>query len=487
MVKEKCGVYAAKCLDGGDVFSNLYWGIVAQNHRGHESYGFLTFSEGFRRYVDLGLVPRIEREEFLRWKILLPGSVGIAHVRYGTSGKRDLYSHLKDAQPIISAKGRKRIGMAYNGNLVNVGWLKEEITSKGIKLKTTSDTELLSRYLLEKCESGLIDGIRACMEDVEGAYSVVGLDSNGTLFAFRDPLGMRPLFYGSEGSVMAVSSESVGLNINEIRMIGEIEPGEALIFGKESIERVRVVKRERRAFCGFEFSYFMRPDSVVNGRFVYKIREDLGRRLGRRYREFVDRADVIISIPETADDAAYGLHEETGIRWERMLRRHRFVTHRAFIMDPAERVSTIDRKINVLNGNLQGKTVIVVEDSIVRGDTTKTVIRKLRESGAEKVYIFVTFPRITHPCFYGIDMATFSELIGFFYDERGIAEKIGADAVCYQTIEDFVDATGMRREDLCMACTTGTYPTELAQKIADRVKTRLEVKDGSRIYERVEV
>ena len=485
MVGEKCGVYAAKCPDGGEVFSNLYWGIVAQNHRGHESYGFLTYSDGFRRYVDLGLVPRIEREEFLRWKILLPGSVGIAHVRYGTSGKRDLYSHLKDAQPIVSVRGSRRIGIAYNGNIVNVGWLKEEVMSKGARLRTTSDTELLSRYLLEKCEEGLIEGIHACMENVEGAFSVVGLDSNGKMFAFRDPLGMRPLLYGNKRSLMAVSSESVGLNINEVSLIGEVEPGEAIIFG-ESVERVRIVKRGRRAFCGFEFSYFMRPDSVVNGRFIYKIREELGRRLGRRYQEFVKRADLIVSIPETADDAAYGLHEETGIRWERMLRRHRFVTHRAFIMDPAERVSTIDRKINVLNGNLQGKRVIVVEDSIVRGDTTKTVIRKLRESGAEKVYVFVTFPRITHPCFYGIDMATFSELIGFFYDENGIAKKIGADAVCYQTLEDFVDATGMRMRDLCMACTTGMYPTELAQKIAERARTRIEVKGSGRIYESAE-
>ncbi|MGC8935845.1 MAG: amidophosphoribosyltransferase [Candidatus Methanomethylicaceae archaeon] len=487
MVREKCGVYAAKCLDGDEVFSKLYWGIVAQNHRGHESYGFLTFSEGFRRYVDLGLVPRIEREEFWRWKILLPGSFGIAHVRYGTSGKRDLYSHLKDAQPIVSSKGRERIGIAYNGNLVNVGWLKEEIIGKGIKLRTTSDTELLCRYLLEKCDNDLVEGIHACMDNVEGAYSVVGLDSSGNMFAFRDPLGMRPLLYGGNGSLIAVSSESVGLNINEVRVFGEVEPGEALIFRGDSLERVKVVKKGRRAFCGFEFSYFMRPDSMINGRFVYRVREELGRRLGKRYQEFVKKADMIISIPETAEDAAYGLHEETGVRWERMLRRHRFVTQRAFIMDPNERVSTIDRKINVLSGDLQGKNVIVVEDSIVRGDTTKTVIRKLREGGADKIYVFVTFPRITHPCFYGIDMATFSELIGFFYDEVGIAKAIGADAVCYQTLQDFVEATGMRREDLCMACTTGYYPTELAQKIADRAKLKLGVMDRNRIYERAEV
>jgi amidophosphoribosyltransferase len=487
MVGEKCGVFGAKCFDGSEAFVNLYWGLVAQNHRGHESYGFLTHSEGLRRYVDLGLVPRIERQEFLRWSILLPGNVGIAHVRYGTSGHRDVYAHLKDAQPIVVSRGRDRLGLAYNGNLVNIGWLKEFVANRNGRLKTTSDTELLSRYLIDNMDRGLMDSVRLCMENVEGAFSVVGLRSSGEFFAFRDPLGMRPLCLGQsrDGNIKAVSSETVGLDINDFKVVNEVEPGEALIFTKDGMERERLVRKGRRAFCGFEFSYFARPDSRINGKCVYSVREEFGRNLGRRYQDIVRDSDLIVSIPETADDAAYGLHEETGLRWERTLRRHRFVTHRAFIMESDMRSSTIDRKINVPDGGLKGKRVIVVEDSIVRGDTTKTVIAKLRKAGAEKVYMFVTFPRITHPCFYGIDMATFTELIGFYFDEQGIADAIGADAVCYQPLEDFMRATGMRKEDLCMACTTGCYPTDLAQRIADKVRSTINKPDRSRVYERL--
>jgi len=486
MVGERCGVFGAKCFDGSDAFVNLYWGLVAQNHRGHESYGFLTHSEGLRRYVDLGLVPRIERQEFLRWNILLPGNVGIAHVRYGTSGHRDVYAHLKDAQPLVVSRGKEKLGVAYNGNLVNIGWLKEFVAKRNGRLKTTSDTELLSRYLIDNMDRGIMDSVRLCMENVEGAFSVVGLRSSGEFFAFRDPLGMRPLCLGRsrDGNIKAVSSETVGLDINDFQVINQVEPGEALIFTKDGMERQRLVKDRRRAFCGFEFSYFARPDSKINGKYVYEVREEFGRNLGRRYQDVVRNADLIISIPETADDAAYGLHEETGLRWERTLRRHRFVTHRAFILESDERTSTIDRKINVLDRGLKGKRVIVVEDSIVRGDTTRTIIKKLREVGAEKVYLFVTFPRITHPCFYGIDMATFTELIGFYFNEEGIAKEIGADAVCYQPLEDFVRATGMRKEDLCMACTTGSYPTELAQRIADKVRSTVDKSDRSRVYER---
>ena len=221
---------------------------MAQNHRGHESYGFLTHSEGLRRYVDLGLVPRIERQEFLRWNILLPGNVGIAHVRYGTSGHRNVYAHLRDAQPIVVSRGREKLGLAYNGNLVNIGWLKEFVASRNGRLKTTSDTELLSRYLLDNMDRGIMDSVRLCMENVEGAFSVVGLRSSGEFFAFRDPLGMRPLCLGQsrDGNIKAVSSETVGLDINDFQVINQVEPGEVLLFTKDGMERQRLVKDGRR-------------------------------------------------------------------------------------------------------------------------------------------------------------------------------------------------------------------------------------------------
>ena len=205
----------------------------------------------------------------------------------------------------------------------------------------------------------------------------------------------------------------------------------------------------------------------------------------REYPEVAKDADVILSVPETGDDSAMGVHEESGLRWERASRRHRYVTERAFILLDKERYSTIDRKVNILSSKVDGKRIIVTEDSIVRGDTTKVIVEKLRRAGAKKVYLFVTFPRIIGPCFYGIDMATYGQLIGSKHNAEEIAKIIGADAVCYQSIEGLVGATGLNRDQLCLACITGKYPTPLAQKMADEMKTRFlnGYEEKGRIYE----
>lgn len=485
MLAESCGVFGAKCFNGRCVFDLLYWGLVAQNHRGHESYGFLTFAKVFKRHVNVGLVPQISGERYSRWRDFLQGSVGIAHVRYGTSGSRSASSRLNDAQPLIASHGGVKVGFAFNGNIVNVNELRSRLKASA-GFEAGCDAAVLSKILAMSIEDGLMNGVERCMRNVEGAFSVVGLSPSGELFAFRDPLGIRPLSTGEseDGLVRAFSSETVGLDINGLRFTSDVKPGELVVFSKDGVERERLVKKDRSAFCAFEYAYFARPDSMLNGKYVYNVREDFGRNLGRRFRDVVEGCDMILSMPETAEDAAYGLHEETGLKWERILRRHRYVTQRAFILEPSERVSTIDKKVNIMNGRLKGKKVIVVDDSIVRGDTTRTVVRKLRRAGAEKVYLFITFPRITHPCFYGVDMATFTELIGFRLDEEGVAKHVGADGVFYQPLGDYVRATGLSLNELCLACVTGEYPTELAQKMADAAEASIDFKDERRIYER---
>jgi len=484
MLSESCGVFGARCLNGKCVFDFLYWGIIAQNHRGHESYGFLTYANGFRRHVNTGLVPQISGKRYSKWCNFLKGDVGIAHVRYGTSGERGSLK-LNYAQPLIASQGSEKIGFEFNGNIVNVYELQKRISGPR-KNEMLCDAIVFSKYLINGIRNGLMSAIEDCMKNVEGAFSVLGLRHNGELFAFRDPLGIRPLSMGEseDGMVKAFSSETVGFNINGLRFVDDVKPGEAVIVTKDEVKRERLVKSNRTAFCAFEYAYFARPDSLLNGKYVYRVREEFGRNLGKRFKDIVEKADIIISMPETADDAAYGLHEETGLRWERLLRRHRYVTRRAFILEPEERVSTVDKKINIVRECLNGKKVIIVDDSIVRGDTTRTVVNKIRKAGAEKIYVFVTFPRITHPCFYGIDMATFNELIGFKFDEEGIAKQIGADGVFYQPLEDYVRATGMSANELCTACITGEYPTETAQKMAEAAKASTRTEDLRRIYER---
>jgi amidophosphoribosyltransferase len=242
---------------------------------------------------------------------------------------------------------------------------------------------------------------------------------------------------------------------------------------------------KRRALCAFEFAYFARPDSfLVEDKAVYEIREQFGRNLGRCYADIMKKVDVILSVPETGDDAAYGLHEETGLRWERSNRRHRYVTRRAFIQLEKSRKETIDKKINVLS-TINGKSVAVTEDSIVRGDTTKTIVEKMHNRGAREVHLFVTYPRIIGPCFYGIDMATYHELIGAKHSSEEIATIIGADSVNYQSLDDFVHATTIDKDDLCLGCLTGEYPTPLGQELADQGKEdfRRGMKKPNRLYE----
>jgi amidophosphoribosyltransferase len=254
---------------------------------------------------------------------------------------------------------------------------------------------------------------------------------------------------------------------------------------KDGFTKEEIVPCSRKALCAFEFAYFARPDSKLGNKFVYEVREEFGKTLAQEYAEVAKDADLIISMPETGDDVAYGLHEATGLRWERSMRRHRYVTERAFISLPDERYATIDRKINVLGNKISGKKVIVTDDSIVRGDTTKIVIEKLRRMGAKKIYLFATFPRIIGPCFYGIDMSTYSELIGAQHNPEGIAKIIGADAVNYQSLEGLVKSINLNEDDLCLACLTGKFPTPLAQKMADDQKARFEkgCEEKGRIYE----
>jgi amidophosphoribosyltransferase len=449
----------------------------AQNHRGHQSHGFLTLDNGkFHVYRNLDLIPKIKTSAIYEWLGRLPGNVGIANVRYTTSGKSDEKSLLKGTQPITASKNGYKLAVSFNGNLVNVFQLKKAISREMPSFCYECDADLIcNKLLIELAKKGdLASAVKTCMQEIEGAFSVVGLTKDGEFFAFKDPCGIRPLCVGHDpdGTTYAFSSETVGLDINGFERDFELESGELVTVSKNGFERERLVKGECRAFCAFEYAYFARPDSRFDEKYVYEVREEFGRNLVRENPDIVKNADMVISMPETGDDAAFGVHEESGLRWERASRRHRFVTERAFILLNRERYATIDKKINILASKVDGKRVIVTDDSIVRGDTTKIVVEKLRRMGAKKVYLFVTFPRIIGPCFYGIDMATYGQLIGSKYTAEEIAKIINADAVCYQSLENFVKATGFAQNQLCLGCVTGRYPTPLAQKIADEMKKR---------------
>ena len=397
----------------------------AQNHRGHQSHGFLTYDDGkFHIHRSLDLIPKIKTSAIQEWFGRLPGHVGVGNVRYTTSGKCDEKSLIKGTQPVTASKNGHKLAVSFNGNVVNTFQIKKEICKKFPHFSYECDADLVCHKLLIELMKAkdLASAVKTCMQEIEGAFSVAGITKDGEFFAFRDPSGIRPLCAGhsEDRTTYAFSSESVGLDINGFQRDFEIEPGEFVTVSKDGFNKEKLVNG-RKAFCAFEYAYFARPDSRFDEKHVYEVREEFGRNLVRENLDIVKNADVIISLPETGDDAAMGVHEESGLRWERASRRHRYVTERAFILLNKERYATIDRKINILASKVNGKRVIVTEDSIVRGDTTKVVIEKLRRMGAKKVYLFVTFPRIIGPCFYGINMANYGQLIGSKHSSEEIA------------------------------------------------------------------
>ncbi len=371
--------------------------------------------------------------------------------------------------------------------------LKKEMTENFDNFVYNCDSDLVCyKFLLGlKQTKDLVLAAKGVMESLDGAFSVVGITGDGDFFAFKDPHGIKPLCAGHDpnANTFAFSSETVGFDMNGFVRDFELNPGELVIASKDGFKRIQVIEKPREAFCAFEYAYFARPDSIFNGKYVYEIREQFGRNIVKEYPEIIKDGDIIMSVPETGDDSAMGVHEASGLRWERASRRHRYVTERAFILLNAERYSTIDKKINILGAKVKGKRVIITEDSVVRGDTTKIIIEKLRKAGAIKVYLLVTFPRIIGPCFYGIDMSSYGQLVGSRHTPDEIAKIIGADGVCYQSIENLIKATEKTEDELCLACITGKYPTPCAQKMADIMKKRFMAgyEEKGRIYENEEI
>lgn len=438
-------------------------------------------------------MPKVKSSAINEWFGRLPGSVGIGNVRYTTSGKCDEVSIVQGTQPFTASSDGVKVALSFNGNIVNTLPLKKEMNQNFPDFVYNCDSDLVCHKMLLglKQTKDLALAAKGVMESLDGAFSVTGITGDGDFFAFKDPHGIKPLCAGHDphGKTLAFSSETVSLDMNSFVRDFELNPGELVIASKDGFKRIQVIPNPKHAFCAFEFAYFARPDSIFNGKYVYEIREEFGRNIVREFPEIAKECDIIMSVPETGDDSAMGVHEASGLRWERCSRRHRYVTERAFILLNAERYSTIDKKINILGSKVAGKNVIITEDSIVRGDTTKVIIEKMRQAGAKKVYVFVTFPRIIGPCFYGIDMSSYGQLVGSRHNAEEIAKIIGADGVCYQSLEALIRATGKTEDELCLACVTGKYPTPCAQRMADAMKKRFQegYEEKGRIYENDEV
>ena len=454
---EECGVFGV-WAPGHDVARTTYFGLHALQHRGQESAGIAVGNgETVRVRKDRGLVSQVFTDADLS---AMRGKCAIGHVRYGTAGGRGFDA----AQPHFSLIDDVTIALAHNGTLVNTDRIREELVKLGIPFRSNTDSEVaceLIGYFTKKSEH-LRVGIRHAMQMMEGGYAMVLLRENA-LYAFRDPNGIRPLVIGVLGTEgWVVASETCALDIVGATFVREVRPGEILRISDDGVLSEQGIRPRRQANCIFEDVYFSRPDSVVHGRSIYSMRYEMGRQLAR---EAPVDADLVIGVPDSGMPPAEGFSSVSGIPFGEGLIKNRYVA-RTFIQPTQQmREMGVRMKLNALSDNVCGRRIVMVDDSIVRGTTSKQIVRMLKEAGATEVHVRINCPEVVWPCFYGIDTDIQSQLISANKDVEEVREYIGADSLAFLSIE------GLRKcvptGTYCEACYTGCYPVRIPEHFSE--------------------
>lgn len=449
--KEECGVLGVYSPDQ-DAARVSFFGLFALQHRGQESAG-LAVSDGerVRMHKDMGLVANVFNEEILDG---LPGHMAVGHTRYSTTGA----SVLRNAQPLYCQSLVGEIAVAHNGNLINARELREEMEAEGEHFDTTSDSEVLARILVHNMSKGPEEAVRQVMTRVKGAYSVTVLTPK-CIIGFRDPLGVRPLTAGALGDDgYFVASETCAFGPVGAIPTHEVKPGEMVIIDQNGMRFERGVPYEREAMCLFEFIYFARPDSKMFGQLLYGARERMGRQLAI---EHPCDADIVVPVPDSGIPAALGFSEYSGIPYREGMIKSRYI-HRTFIApDQKLRELGVKMKLTPLEEHIEGKRLVLVDDSIVRGTTTKKIVRLLMEAGAKEVHVRITAPPIKFPCFYGIDMASKGELAAARMTIDELREYVDATSLGFLSIEGAAQAAGNGKNGFCLACFNGEYPLKV--------------------------
>ena len=463
-----CGVFG---IHGHDEAANIaYLGMHALQHRGQESAGLVAVADGkLRRHVAMGLVAEsFDRETLAR----LPGATAIGHIRYSTAGS----SELRNAQPFVFEYAGGSLSIAHNGNLVNADELRTELEAQGSIFQTSSDTEVIVHLMARAREPDVLGKLVAALRRVRGAYSLVLLTNDEKMIGVRDPNGFRPLVIGRLKDAFVLSSETCAFDLIEAEFIREVEPGEIVVVGKDGMTSHRLPDTAPRTFCVFEHVYFARPDSLLNGKSVYRAREKMGRRLAQ---EAPAQADVVIPVPDSGVPAGIGYAKESGIPFEMGLIRSHYVG-RTFI-EPQDSIRHfgVRLKLSPVRSVVDGKRVVVVDDSLVRGTTSRKIVKMLRGAGAREVHLRISAPPTTHPCFYGIDTPTRSELVAASHTVEEIARYVTCDSLGYLSHDGMMAAVRgdaalpagtVAGASYCSACFTGSYPVALGS--ADLVQLR---------------
>jgi amidophosphoribosyltransferase len=444
--RDECGVFGIFAPDH-DVARLAYFALYALQHRGQESAGIATAQRGHIMAMrDQGLVNQVFDEQKLR---ALRGDMAVGHVRYSTTGA----SSWENSQPVWRAD-RREVALAHNGNLINAVELHAELREQGVGFRSTSDSEVIAALLSTHPADSIEDALADVMGRMEGAYSTVVM-TKGRVVAFRDPAGLRPLSLGMVGDRYCVASETCAFDIIGGRFLRDVQPGEVLSLTDGGLQTRQAVPAGRRALCVFEHIYFARPDSRLGGQVLQVARGRMGEALAR---EAPAEADLVIPVPDSGNAAARGYARASGLPQDDGFVKNRYVA-RTFIQPGQElRRHGLRLKFNPLPEVVAGKRVVVVDDSIVRGNTTRQIVQMLRDAGASEVHMRISAPPIRHPCHYGVDMSTREEMIAHRRSVAEVAAELGADSLAYLSLEAVYEAIGGTRDTHCDACFSGDYP-----------------------------
>lgn len=449
--KDECGVAGLflNCpMEDTDAARAAFYGLYALQHRGQESAG-IAVSDGHRikLHKGMGMVSDVIREENINQ---LPGNIAIGHVRYSTTGE----SGIVNAQPMVFHYLQGMIGLAHNGNLVNTTELRKQLATYGSIFQTTTDTELIGNLLARYSQDKIEDALAKCMIDLKGAFALV-IMTEERLIGVRDPMGIRPLCLGRFKNGYFLASETAALDTVGAEYIRDIEPGEIIVIDKTGLTSIKGARSPRRAHCIFEYIYFARPDSTLDGINVYQARREMGRQMAR---EFDIEADMVIPVPDSGTAAALGYAQEAGLPFQDGLMKNRYVGRTFIQPTQSMRELGVRLKLNAIDEIVAGKRLIMVDDSIVRGTTSKKIVQMLRNAGAKEVHMAVASPPTSFPCYYGIDTSRREELIASTMGVEEIRSFIGADSLHYLSIEGMFTAMGGNPGRYCNACFSGHYP-----------------------------
>lgn len=460
-MRDKCGIVGAYSHKKSNNISRaIYYGLYALQHRGQESAGISVHDgEEMSTYRGMGLVCDVFNNGNIEG---LDGYVGIGHVRYSTTGK----SKIENSQPFFEEFEYGTIAVAHNGDIINSMELREELEQEGYQFKSSTDSEVFCHLLTKKYSKtkDIVKAIQEVSKRLIGSYALVILFNND-LIAVRDPVGIKPLSLGKKDDLTLIGSESVAFDVLGGEYIRAIEPGEILIINDEIKSfKMENAGKTKRAHCMFEYVYFARPDSILDDRNVYEVRLNIGRSLSREYSA---DADVVMPVPDSAITASIGYSRESGLPYGEGLIKNRYVG-RTFIMPTQqERENSVRLKMNPVKSELNGKKIVLIDDSIVRGTTSKATVNVLKEAGVKEIHLRIGCPPIISPCYYGIAMATKKELIASNKEIEEIRKYLGVDSLGYLSVESLVECIGIPKDELCTGCLTGEYPTELPVDIEE--------------------